>query len=219
MVIMNASTLLCSLLGSLIFCTSSAAVIDVDLTGNGGQFDFQVQNDSVAIFYGELDVDIGAYVNGIAQGTVNAATYFGVNAPDLLPGSDDTDQLDGVEGQEELRFSFSILSNTFLRKSDFVGFTLGSFTTGDTGEYSVDGGSVWIPFDGGVDPNAFTVAVPDSLDGYDFRIRHTGGNGFSVSSLQLDIVVLPEPSALGFTLMGLVCLRRRWLTRYFQRRQ
>jgi hypothetical protein len=78
----------------------------------------------------------------------------------------------------------------------------------DTGEYQANGGA-WVPF---TTSGAKVVANPAALDGYTLNIRHVAGNGFGVTSLEIDAVVLPEPTSVGliaFALGGLRLFRRR----------
>jgi hypothetical protein len=133
-------------------------------------------------------------------GNLNATTTnFGINATNLDPPNDDTDELDGVQGAETVRISFTAPAN--VTNLTLQSILIGGFGVNDSGTLTIGANSSNITSSG----SGTTIPVHSNLDGQFIDVSYTGtGAGFGFNGLTLNaIVAVPEASS--FILGGLIC--------------
>jgi hypothetical protein len=198
---------------------ASGDVINLDLTGSGGDFDFNSNTGSYTTVAGDgvagIQLDFEAFVGGVANSgdELNAdSSSFGINSG---PAGDNTTQLDGVSEstRESFRITFSSLNPqvtslvlTSISITNFAGTDAGTITIGgNTGAIAAGNGST-IPGHSDLLGQSFTVAYTGPIDDL------TGSaDGFGVSAITLTAAV-PEPASgiiVGTFAFGLATRRKR----------
>lgn len=192
---MNNSKIITIIIGGVFaVCTAQAAVIvSLDFQGSNGTFDF---DSSTGVYNDPSGVTLSFEAFVVASsGTLNAtASSYGVNA---TGSGDSTSQLDIPNGAESIQINFSVTNPPNpIRESMFVTLdhiVIDSFSGGDAGTFSVNGGAAVALADGN---NLSGVNVI----GGSVLVAVTAG-AFSFEGLQLTVNVLPEPGS--FALLGL----------------
>lgn len=182
---------------------AAADLVLFDVRGTNGDFDFNTQTGTFTDSGTGLMITFSAQVDGIDAGVVNATgDSLGINAP----GTDDTDQIDGDAGVEELIISFSgpsTITNVLLTELDIIGH-------GPTESATLTIGGSSAPISNGTG-----TAIPGhtNLLGSSFSLAFVSGNGFGLETFSLHITAVPEPSSLMFaglfSILGCGCRRRR----------
>ena len=183
---------------------SHADMVEFELVSiNNSVFDFNAPTGTVddpsglsATFTSSVDGNVGDF-NSTASG-------FGINASG---SGDETDQLDGVNGNESFTISFSGPVSATLTQVD-----IGDFGVNDAGTINIGGNQTAI--DSGTDT---VIPAHTELVGNTLTIAFTAGNpadttglGFSVDSLTFHVKAVPEPSSLALlSLASVGFLRRR----------
>ena len=178
-----------------------AAVVVIDLRGSDGDYDFDAPTGVQTLFDDSLQRDFSVRINGVpgdAGDFLNAtAEGFGVNESEF---GDDPDELDFVNGQESVVIHFSLLNREELWAARLTQFDVAQFGVEEVGFYRLNGGApVFFSSTG-------TVRVPSAprLDGLTLEVGDAAalGNGFSLVSLGMNTLVLPEPHAASLILIG-----------------